>query len=142
MKNTMQKSSEKELLAKQNFGINEMSEDYLEKPVAPKSARFPYGPNEIGNSLMNVIKGFGKKYGFINSDILTDWEKIAGPDLAAKISPVKLSFPMGQRQNGTLYVKIKNASFSSIIQYQFPTVIDRVNTYFGYRAVETVKIKY
>lgn len=142
MKNTMQKSREKELLARQNFGIDEMSEDYLEKPVAPKSARFPYGPNEIGNSLMNVIKGFGKKYGFINSDILTDWEKIAGPDLAAKISPVKLSFPMGQRQNGTLYVKIKNASFSSIIQYQFPTVIDRVNTYFGYRAVATVKIKY
>lgn len=138
----MQKSREKELLAKQNFGIDEMSEDYLEKPVAPKSARFPYGPNEIGNSLMNVIKGFGKKYGFINSDILTDWDKIAGPDLAAKISPVKLSFPMGQRQNGTLYVKIKNASFSSIIQYQFPTVIDRVNTYFGYRAVATVKIKY
>ena len=138
----MQKNSEKELLAKQNFGIDEMSEDYLEKPIAPKSARFPYGPNEIGNSLMNVIKSFGKKYGFINSDILRDWEKIAGKDLASKISPIKLSFPMGQRQNGTLYVKIKNASFSSIIQYQFPTVIDRVNTYFGYHAVTNVKIKY
>ncbi len=142
MKNTMQKNSEKEILAKQNFGIDEMSEDFLEKPVAPKSVRFPYGPNEIGNSLMNVIKGFGKKYGFINSDILADWEKIAGEDLASKISPVKLSFPMGQRSNGTLYVKIKNASNSTVIQYQFPTVIDRVNTYFGYKAVATVKIKY
>ena len=136
----MQKNSEKEILARQNFGIDEMSEDFLEKPVAPKSARFPYGPNEIGNSLMNVIKGFGKKYGFINSDILTDWEKIAGPDLAAKISPVKLSFPMGQRNNGTLYVKIKNSSFSSVIQYQFPTVIDRVNTYFGYNAVSKIHL--
>ncbi len=138
----MQKNSEKEILARQNFGIDEMSEDFLEKPVAPKSARFPYGPNEIGNSLMNVIKGFGKKYGFINSDILTDWDKIAGEDLASKIVPVKLSFPMGQRNNGTLYVKIKNPSFSSVIQYQFPTVIDRVNTYFGYNAVSNVKIKY
>ncbi len=136
----MQKNSEKEILARQNFGIDEMSEDFLEKPVAPKSARFPYGPNEIGNSLMNVIKGFGKKYGFINSDILTDWEKIAGPDLAAKISPVKLSFPMRQRNNGTLYVKIKNSSFSSVIQYQFPTVIDRVNTYFGYNAVSKIHL--
>ena len=138
----MQKNREKEILARQNFGIDEMSEDFLEKPVAPKSARFPYGPNEIGNSLMNVIKGFGKKYGFINSDILTDWDKIAGEDLASKIVPVKLSFPMGQRNNGTLYVKIKNPSFSSVIQYQFPTVIDRVNTYFGYNAVSNVKIKY
>lgn len=136
----MQKNSEKELLAQQNFGIDKMSEDFLEKPVAPKSARFPYGPNEIGNSLMNVIKGFGKKYGFINSDILSDWEKIAGSDLAAKISPVKLSFPMGKRTDGTLYVKIKNSSFSSVIQYQFPTVIDRVNTYFGYKAVAKIHL--
>ncbi len=136
----MQKNSEKEILARQNFGIDEMSEDFLEKPVAPKSARFPYGPNEIGNSLMNVIKGFGKKYGFINSDILTDWDKIAGEDLASKIVPVKLSFPMGQRNNGTLYVKIKNPSFSSVIQYQFPTVIDRVNTYFGYNAVSKIHL--
>jgi len=136
----MQKNNEKKLLEEQNFGIDEMSEDFLEKPVAPKSVRFPYGPNEIGNSLMNVIKGFGKKYGFVNADILADWEKIAGDDLADKISPVKLSFPMGSRQNGTLYVRIKNSSFSSVIQYQFPTVIDRVNTYFGYNAVSKIQL--
>ena len=63
----MQKNSEKSFLEDQNFGIDEMSEDYIEKPIAPKSSRFPYGPNELSNSLMNVIKGFGKKYGFVNS---------------------------------------------------------------------------
>lgn len=138
----MQKNSEKNFLEDQNFGIDKMSEDYIEKPIAPKSSRFLYGPNELSNSLMNVIKGFGKKYGFVNSDIIEHWSEIAGDDLASKIIPVKISFPFGERKNGTLFVKIKNASFSSVIQYQFPTVIDRVNTYFGYNAISSVKIKY
>ncbi len=129
-------------LNKINEGINEMSEDFIEKPIAPKSARFPYGPNSISNSLMNVIKGFGKKYGFINSDIITNWAEIAGENLATALTPVKISFPVGMRKDGTLYVKIKNASLSSVVQYQFPTIIDRVNTYFGYNAISSVKIKY
>ncbi len=134
--------NDKEFLKQKNQGIDVMSEDFIEKPIAPKSSRFPYGPNELSNSLMNVIKGFGKKYGFVNSDIIANWTDIAGNDLANKIIPVKISFPFGERKNGTLYVKIKNASFSSVIQYQFPTVIDRVNTYFGYNAISNVKIKY
>lgn len=135
-------SKEKELLEIKNKGIDKMSEDFIEKPIAPKSERFLYGPNEIGNSLMNVIKGFGKKYGFINSDIIANWTEIAGVQLSKSIIPVKLSFPYGERSNGTLYVKIKNVSLSAIVQYQFPTIIDRVNTYFGYNAVSNVKIKY
>ena len=91
---------------------------------------------------MNIIKGFGRKYGFINSDILAHWDEIAGEQLARVISPVKLSFGIGERVNGTLYVRIKNASMSAVAQYQFPTIIDRVNTYFGYNAVAKVKLKY
>ena len=125
-----------------NSGVASSSEWFIEKPVAPKSARYPYGPNEVGNSLMNIIKGFGRKYGFINSDILAHWDEIAGEQLARVISPVKLSFGIGERVNGTLYVRIKNASMSAVAQYQFPTIIDRVNTYFGYNAVAKVKLKY
>ena len=125
-----------------NAGVERESEWFIEKPVAPKSVRFPYGPNEVGNSLMNVIKGFGRKYGFINSDILAHWDEIAGGQLARVISPVKLSFGIGERVNGTLYVRIKNASMSAVVQYQFPMIIDRVNTYFGYNAVARVKLKY
>ncbi len=125
-----------------NDGVDMMSEDFIEKPIAPKSERFMYGPNNISNSLMNVVKGFGKKYGFINSDIILNWELITGADLAKVLGPVKISFPLGERKNGTLYVKIKNASMSAVVQYQFPIIIDRVNTYFGYQAIQQVKIKY
>ena len=125
-----------------NSGIDPLSEDYIEKPIAPKNERFSYGPNALSNSLMNVIKKFSKKYGFVNSDVIHYWVDIAGEDLSRKISPVKIVFPFGQRQGGTLHVKIKNASFSSVIQYQFPVIIERVNTYFGYNAISKIKIVY
>ena len=129
-------------LSEYNKGIDEMSEDYIEKPIAPLEARSAFGPSKVGNSLMHVIKGFGKKYGFANVDIIENWKEIAGDDLSLKITPVKISFPFGERKNGVLWVKIKNASLSSVIQYQFPMVVDKVNTYFGYNAITSVKIKY
>lgn len=133
--------NEKELLKKQNNGIDEMSEDYLEKPITPISERFAYGPNSFANTLASVIKRFSPKYGFVNSDIITNWSIIAGKDVALKTVPVKLSFPFGKKSEGTLYIKIKNMAFSSVIQYQYPLIIDRVNQYFGYNAVKYIKIK-
>ncbi|MBD5398705.1 DUF721 domain-containing protein [bacterium] len=132
---------EKDVLKKLNEGIDEMSEDYLEKPIAPISERFPYGPNSLANTLANVVKKFSPKYGFVNADIITNWKIIAGDDVANKATPVKISFPFGKKTDGTLYIKIKNMSFASIIQYQFPTIIDRVNQYFGYNAIKYIKIK-
>lgn len=135
-------AEKKDFLNKINSGIDSMSEYFIEKPIAPRSERFKYGPNEISNSLMNVIKSFGKKYGFINSDIILNWELITGADLSKLLLPVKIAFPMNERKNGVLWVKIKNASMSAVVQYQFPVIIDRVNTYFGYRAIAQVKLKY
>ncbi|MBD5405592.1 DUF721 domain-containing protein [bacterium] len=132
---------EKDILKRLNEGVDEMSEDYLEKPIAPISERYAYGPNSLGNTLVNVIKRFSPKYGFVNADIITNWKIIAGDDVANKATPVKISFPFGKKTEGTLYIKIKNMSFASIIQYQFPVIIDRVNQYFGYNAVKYVKIK-
>ncbi len=133
---------EKELLDKLNQGIDEMSEDYLEKPITPKSQRFAYGPNSFANTLVNVVKKFSPKYGFVNADIITNWEIIAGKDIATKITPIKIVFPFAKKNQGTLYVKITNSAFASIIQYQFPNIIDKVNQYFGYNAISYIKIKY
>ena len=132
---------EKDILKKLNEGIDELSEDYLEKPIAPLSERYAHGPNSFANTLTNVIKKFAPKYGFVNSDIIINWEIIAGKDIAQITIPVKISFPFGKKQEGTLFIKIKNMSFSSVIQYQFPIIIDRINQYFGYNAVKYVKIK-
>lgn len=124
-----------------NFGIDKDSEFFIEKPIADKNNRFPYGPSELSNSLLNVIKGFGRKYGFVNVDIIKNWDEIAGANFAELLIPVKITFPFGARANGTLYVRVKKMSVLGIAQYQFPTIIDRINTYFGYNAVKQIRVK-
>ena len=137
----MVSKTDKEILKDLNEGIDSFSEDYIEKPIAPKSERYLYGPNEIAGSLINVIKRFGYKYGFINSDIISNWNNIVGEQFSNLITPIKIAFYSKQRVNGTLYVKVKVPSVLAIAQYQFPTIIDRINTYFGYNAVEKIKVK-
>ena len=133
--------NEKDTLKKLNSGIDKMSEDYLEKPVAPLNERYAYGPNSLANSLSSVIKKIAPRYGFVHADIISNWRLVAGDDVAAKAIPVKISFPFGKKTDGTLYIKVKNMAFASVIQYQYPAIIDRVNQYFGYAAVKTIKIK-
>ena len=142
MQNMENKKEQESLIDSQiNFEVDKDSEFFIEKPVADKSKRFPYGPNELSNSLMNVIKSFGRKYGFVNVDIIKNWKDIAGENFAELLTPVKISFPFGERSNGTLYVRVKKMSVLAVAQYQFPTIIDRINTYFGYNAVKQIKIK-
>lgn len=138
----MENKKEKESFVNDmNFDVDKNSEFFIEKEVAEKSKRFPYGPNAFSNSLLNVIKGFGKKYGFVNVDIIKNWNEIAGDDFSELLTPLKISFPFGQRSNGTLYVKVKKMSVLAIAQYQFPTIIDRINTYFGYNAVKQIRVR-
>lgn len=141
MKSMENKKEKESFVNDMNFDIDKNSEFFIEKEVAEKSKRFPYGPNAFSNSLLNVIKGFGKKYGFVNVDIIKNWNEIAGDDFSELLIPLKISFPFGQRSNGTLYVRVKKMSVLAIAQYQFPTIIDRINTYFGYPAVKQIRVR-
>ncbi len=141
MKNMENKKQDESVNNKINVGVDKDSEFFIEKPVANINTRFPYGPNELSNSLLNIIKGFGKKYGFVNVDIIKNWNEIAGENFAELLVPVKIAFPFGSRSNGTLYVRVKKMSVLAVVQYQFPTIIDRINTYFGYNAVKQIRVR-
>lgn len=141
MKSMENKKQTESVDNKINFEVDRDSEFFIEKPVTEKSKRFPYGPNAFSNSLLNVIKSFGKKYGFVNVDIIKNWNEIVGDDFSELLTPLKISFPFGQRSNGTLYVRVKKMSVLAIAQYQFPTIIDRINTYFGYSAVKQIRVR-
>ncbi len=77
---------------------------------------------------------FGKR-GFVEAGVLTDWPVIVGPVLAAETRPIKLSFPRGARVDGTLQIRVTSA-FSTELQHLAPLVIERINRYFGYGAVQ------
>ena len=79
------------------------------------------------------------KRGLAHASVITEWERIIGPDLARHSQPEKLVFQRGQRDRGTLHIRVLG-SLATELQHLEPLVIERVNTHFGYRAVERIRL--
>lgn len=78
--------------------------------------------------------------GYAEAGLFTHWAEIAGASLAASSLPVKLSFPRGKRDEGTLTVRC-GGSAALELQHLAPSVIERINGHFGYRAVARLRIE-
>lgn len=78
--------------------------------------------------------------GFAEAGLFTHWAEIAGAALAASSLPIKLSFPRGKRDEGTLTVRC-GGSAALELQHLAPSVLERINGHFGYRAVARLKIE-
>lgn len=87
----------------------------------------------LGATVSKVTAPVFRRRGFAEAGILTDWPHIVGTRLAAHSSPQKLCFPEGKR-DGTLHVLVSGA-WAPELQHLAPQVIERINGYFGYRAV-------
>jgi hypothetical protein len=91
--------------------------------LTPKAARTAF-----------ARKGFGA------AEILTQWAAIVGPTVAAYAVPERLVFPPGQRVDGALHVTVAPGGFATELQHLEPLVLDRINGFFGYRAVARLKL--
>jgi hypothetical protein len=80
------------------------------------------------------------KRGFAEAGLFTHWAEIAGAALAASSLPIKLSFPRGGREDGTLTVRCGGPAALEL-QHLAPSVLERINGHFGYRAVARLKIE-
>jgi hypothetical protein len=73
--------------------------------------------------------------------LLLDWSEIVGREIAARSRPGRLIFsPPGSRREGRLGVAVDPA-FALDLQHLAPLVIERINGYFGYRAVAELKLR-
>lgn len=80
-----------------------------------------------------------KKHGLVAARIITEWEKIAGKTLAKHSLPTRIRFPKGQKREGTLYVTVA-PGWAPEIQHLTPLILEKIAIYFGYRAVESLKL--
>ena len=88
-----------------------------------------------------------EKYGFPAAALLTDWSAIAGPALASYTAPERLKWPRqpeapeasrGQPA-ATLVLRVEGPRAIEL-QHRLPQLIERVNSYFGFRAVAQIRI--
>lgn len=80
-----------------------------------------------------------RKFGFVQSSIVTRWPEIVGAKLARVTAPESLRFPQGKKADGVLSITVASAH-APVVQHIIPDVIARVNRFFGYAAVARVRL--
>jgi len=81
-----------------------------------------------------------RKFGFVQSSVVTRWPEIVGPRHARVCAPESIRFPPGEKADGILQLVVVPAH-APIIQHVIPEIIERVNRFFGYKAVARVKLR-
>jgi len=85
-----------------------------------------------------------RKQGFARTELVTRWKEIAGAEIAACAEPLKLQWPRGrdgeEPEPATLVLRVEGPAALEI-QHQSAVIIERVNRFFGYPAVNRVVFK-
>jgi len=81
-----------------------------------------------------------RRFGFVQSSVVTRWPEIVGPRHARVCAPEAIRFPPGEKSEGTLQLVVV-AAHAPLIQHVIPEIIERVNRFFGYKAVVKVKLR-
>jgi hypothetical protein len=93
----------------------------------------------LRDSIAKATQPAFAKRGSIHIKILTEWERIAGPHLAPLCTPVKVSFPRGSKQDGTLTLSV-DGGHATLVQHQQNLLLEALAIYFGYRAITRIKL--
>ena len=80
-----------------------------------------------------------RKFGFIQSSVVSRWREIVGDRLADVTQPAMIRFPAGQKAGGTLHLTISGAH-APMLQHVAPDIIASVNRFFGYAAIAAVRM--
>ena len=94
----------------------------------------------LGDMVPNIGKASFRRFGFVQSAIVTRWPEIVGERYAEVSTPDSIRFPVGQRSDGVLRLNVAGAH-ATMMQHIEPAIIERVNRFFGYPAVARIAIQ-
>lgn len=94
-----------------------------------------YKTKSIAEAVKKASDRAFRRYGFSQREIVSRWPDIVGPALADCSMPERLTFPRDEKRGGTLYIRVQG-SMALELQHFEPIVIERINSYYGYQAVE------
>ncbi|KQQ91176.1 DciA family protein [Aureimonas sp. Leaf324] len=111
------------------------------KPASPKGPGRAARP--IGDLVSQLVEPVVARKAGMSLDLIGAWPEIVGPRLEEGCRPEKLVWPKGYGDEtalpATLVIACEGA-FALRLQHEVETILSRVNDYFGYRAVDRIKI--
>jgi len=114
------------------------------QPKAPQARRYERkrggAPRAIAELMPEIGRTAFRRFGFVQSSVVSRWPEIVGPRHAKVCAPEAIRFPPGEKSDGILQLVVV-AAHAPIIQHVIPEIIERVNRFFGYNAVSRVKMR-
>ena len=101
------------------------------------SKRKSRGFEPISSFAQDRLRTFALKRGFAITRLMSDWPAIVGSDIAAFTEPVKISH--AHKEMGATLTLLTAGARGPILQMQVPKIIERVNTCYGFDAIEKIK---
>ncbi len=98
------------------------------------------GTRPIGELMPEIGRTAFRKFGFIQSSVVTRWGEIVGERHARVCMPEAIRFPPGEKTDGILDLVVVPAH-APFISHVTPEIIERVNRFFGYKAVARIKLR-
>ncbi|MYL98802.1 DUF721 domain-containing protein [Novosphingobium sp. FGD1] len=112
--------------------------------TAPGAKRFERARGGAARPIAELMPEVGRtafrRFGFVQSSVVSRWPEIVGARHARVCSPESIRFPPGEKSDGILQLVVV-AAHAPMIQHVIPEIVDRVNRFFGYNAVARVKIR-
>jgi hypothetical protein len=104
--------------------------------AAPRANR----ARSVSDMLPSVGGAAFRRFGFVQSSVVSRWNEIVGERYARVSSPESIRFPPGRRHAGVLTLVVEGAH-APMMQHVAPVIVERVNRFFGYQAVERVQFR-
>ena len=84
------------------------------------------------------IRAASQSRGFAVSRLLTHWEEVVGPEIAALCRPVEVSY--GRQGLGATLCLLTTGAQAPMLEMQKTRIAERVNACYGYRAITRIRI--
>jgi len=104
-----------------------------------ESKTYVQGLRPFGNTLPRGIKGILKKNGYNYSEIISKWNLLVGKDISSCSYPRSIKMNKGN-SNGLLVLAI-NRGDEIKIEYSKNEIINKINSYFGYKLISDIKLQ-
>lgn len=103
---------------------------------APRQGRV-----RAAGEIVGAVGGMAfRRFGFVQGAVVSRWHEIVGERYSKVSTPESIRFPAGRKAGGTLTLLVEGAH-APLMQHLAPTIVERVNRFFGYEAVAKIAFR-
>ena len=97
------------------------------------------GLRSFGNTLPRNVKSILKKNGYNYSEIISKWNSLVGKDISNSCFPKSIKISR-ENKNGTLILYVERGN-EIIAEYSKKEIINKINSYFGYKLIDQIRLQ-